>query len=95
MHQTVVMGSVRRSVKPEGSGNDKTQLLGREGRACHLGRCESRRKCRSPTWSLSLCASMGMILRMGSSTTGTRGLLGIRQPCSMSQSAPSRNRPET
>lgn len=44
MHQTVVMGSVRRSVKPDGSGNDKMQLLGREGRACQLGRCDSRRK---------------------------------------------------
>lgn len=40
------MGSIR-SVKPgasDGGGNDKMQLLGREGRACQLGRCDSRRK---------------------------------------------------
>lgn len=45
MHQspwnrkTVMMGSVRRSVRPGasyGSGNDKIQLLGREGRAWEL-----------------------------------------------------------
>lgn len=38
---------------------------------------------------------MGIIFRMGNSTTRTPGLLLVRQLCSMSQSAPSRNRPET
>lgn len=47
------------------------------------------------TRRLMRCASVGMTLRMGSSTTKTFGLLLIRQPSSMSQSAPSRNRPET
>lgn len=68
MHQApykknpVVMGSVRRSVKPGAScrtimhdSNDKMHLLGRESRACQLGRCDNRRKeVRSCTWSLSL-----------------------------------------
>lgn len=40
-------------------------------------------------------ASMGMILRIGSSTTSTLALLLTRQPSSMSQSAPSRYKPDT
>lgn len=39
--------------------------------------------------------SIGMTLRMGSSTTRHLGLLFTRQPCSQSQSAPSRYRPDT
>lgn len=38
--------------------------------------------------------SVGMTLRMGSGTTRTLGLLFTRHPFSMSQSAPSRYRPE-
>ena len=47
------------------------------------------------TCSLRRWASMGMIFRMGRSTTSTLGLLLIRHPFSMSQSAPSRYSPET
>ena len=47
------------------------------------------------TCSLRRWASMGMIFRMGRSTTSTLGLLLIRHPLSMSQSAPSRYSPDT
>lgn len=47
------------------------------------------------TCNLRWRASMGMTLRMGSSTTRTFGLLLTRQPSSVSQSAPSRYRPDT
>lgn len=47
------------------------------------------------TCNLRWQASMGMTLRIGSSTTRTFGLLLTRQPFSMSQSAPSRYRPDT
>lgn len=47
------------------------------------------------TCNLRWWASMGMTLRMGSSTTRTFGLLFTRQPFSISQSAPSRYRPDT
>lgn len=47
------------------------------------------------TRSLRRWASMGMIFRIGRSTTSTLGLLLIRQPFSISQSAPSRYSPET
>lgn len=47
------------------------------------------------TCNLRRLLSMGMTLRMGSSTARTLGLLLTRQPSSMSQSAPSRYRPDT
>lgn len=47
------------------------------------------------TCNLRRRASIGMTLRMGSSTTRAFGLLLTRQPFSVSQSAPSRYRPDT
>lgn len=52
-------------------------------------------KCDPPTCSLRRWASMGMIFKIGRSTTSTLGLLLIRHPLSVSQSAPSRYSPET
>lgn len=58
---------------------------------CGMEGCRARVRTCNLRWQ----ASMGMTLRMGSSTTRTFGLLLTRQAFSLSQSAPSRYRPDT
>ena len=47
------------------------------------------------TCNLSLCASMGITFKMGSSSTSTFGLGLLKHPASRSQEAPSKYSPLT
>lgn len=105
--KTVMKANIRQSVKCPtlyDSGNDKMVLLVLRGKGLPAFEIWKQKEVnkqpaivspRSTTWSLSLRASVGIIFTMGNSTTRTLGWLLVRQLCSTSQSAPSRNRPET